>query len=138
MLSAVIESVVLAQRKGLKIVSYAADSILQVIGAEVNKQAEAKILKFELGKKLLPVNRKHHFNRLQLYDALFDDEISPTTLFKFDSVVLDWDRHLPCYFEMLFLKFVGQDHFVDVFKAQARIERERRNPKSLSTKHHGS
>ena len=110
-----------------------------MLGAKVNKQAEAKILEFDLGKKLFPVNGKHHFNRFQLYDdALFDDEISAIPFVKFESVVPNRDRHLPGHFEMLFLKFVGQDHFVDVFKAQARIERERRNPKSLSTKHHGS
>jgi len=107
------------ERKGtdLKIVSYAADSVFQVLGAKINKQAEAKVLKFELGKELLPVNRKHRLNGLQLYnDAAFYDEISPVPLFKFDSVVNDWDRRLLCYFEMLFLKFVGQDDLVDVFK----------------------
>ena len=33
--------------KDLKIVSDAADSILQVLSAKVNKQAKAKVLKFE-------------------------------------------------------------------------------------------
>jgi hypothetical protein len=33
-----------------------------MLGAKVNKQAETKVLKFELGKKLLPVNGKHRFN----------------------------------------------------------------------------
>ena len=90
---------------------------LEVLGAKINKQVEAKVLQFELGKKLLPVNRKHRLNGLHLYnDAAFDDEIRPVPVLKFDSVVNDWDRRLLCYFEMLFLKFVGQDDLVDVFK----------------------
>jgi len=64
-----------------------------------------------------PVNRKQRFYRLQLHDdAPLDDEISPEPLFKFDSVVNDWDWQLRCYLEMLIPKFVGQDHFIDVFK----------------------
>jgi hypothetical protein len=37
------------QRDGSKIVSYSADSILQVFAAKVNQQAGAKVLKFEPG-----------------------------------------------------------------------------------------
>jgi hypothetical protein len=71
-----------------------------MLDAKVNKQAETKVRKFELGEKLLPVNRKHRFNRLQLYDdAVLDDEISPVPLFKFDPVVNSWDRHLPVLLE---------------------------------------
>ena len=46
----------------LKIVGYAADSILQVFVAKIYQEAEPKVLQFELGKKLLPVNRKQRFN----------------------------------------------------------------------------
>ena len=52
-----------AQLQDSKFVRYAADSVLQVFVAKVNKQAEAKVLKFELGKKLLPVKLdsiEHH------------------------------------------------------------------------------
>ena len=50
-----------AQLQDSKFVRYAADSVPQVFVAKV--QAEAKVLKFELGKKLLPVKLdsiEHH------------------------------------------------------------------------------
>jgi hypothetical protein len=33
-----------------------------VLGAKVNKKAQTKVLQFEQGKKLLPMNRKQRFN----------------------------------------------------------------------------
>jgi hypothetical protein len=67
-----------------------------------------KSLSLSCVKSCFQVNREHCFNRFQLYDdTLFNDEIGTVPLFKFDSIVNDWDRHLPCNMEVLFPEFVG-------------------------------